>query len=303
MRLMDAEAQLAHHVYERVNVVDAGFADTCDGVPGQTLSPVLWKGRGIEVARPAVYVGKARGDVLRLTPGPAPLLLRAFGGDVTSLVHHTRRLEKEAARAVGAARGFPARTASQVRAIEPWSEATSPREPLGERVPAFKTGLAGEEGRLARIYGAEEVRAFRAGHRGANDRWRGGDRKVAYPFGTYEMRRFHGVRVDDVRDGAWVTAPGPTTKDVKRELAEGRVARDATLVERVRDAVLDAASGATRDEAEIDGEQPSEELRNEAGVTVTDLVVAEPPTPRASPAETPEERAPARGSRGDPPCP
>ena len=81
------------------------------------------------------------------------------------------------------------------------------RESGGGRVPSFKTGLQGLEGKDARIRGALEVRAFREAHAAANDEWRAGNREVAYPCGTYEMERFHGAHVAEPDWDAWVSAP------------------------------------------------------------------------------------------------
>ncbi len=275
MRLMDAEAQLAHLVYERTNPPTAGLSETCDGVPGRTLDPGLWKGAGLAIPRPGVYTAsKEESKVLRVSP--PPLLYRAFGGDLDALVHHQRKLEREAERAIAAARTRPAKTNAEVRGIHPWDEPMTLRESGGERVPTFKTGLAGLEGRDARIRGAIEVRAFREMHGAANDEWRAGNRAVAYPHGTYEMRRFHGAKVADPAPDAWVSAPGPTLDDVKAELERGEVAREDDLVERVRESVargveaamaqkepVEDASGSDGDEERTSaGERPAPETHH-----------------------------------------
>jgi putative transposase len=237
MRLMDAEAQLAHIVYERGNVVDAGLAETCDGVPGRTLDMGLWKGAGVALKRPTVHFPPGE-EVLRLEA--PPLLYRAFGGDLDALVHHERKLEEEAARAIRARRKRRARTPDEVRSIDPWDEPLTPRERRGGRVPSFKTGRVGVAGKEARIRGATEVRSFREMHAAANGRWCEGDRDVSYPHGTYEMRRFHGARVAAPAPDAWVSAPGPTLEEVRAELERKPVRPDEGLVDRVRATVVEA---------------------------------------------------------------
>ena len=251
MRLMDAEAQLAHIVYERTNIPAAGLADTCDGVPGRTLPPALWKGAAVRLRRPSVYA-KSGDDSLDWRLTAPPLLYRAFGGDLDRLVHHEAKMERDVERAIRRARKKPAKTPDEVRGIHPWDEPMTLRESGGGRVPSFKTGLQGLEGKDARIQGALEVRAFREAHAAANDEWRAGNREVAYPCGTYEMQRFHGAQVAEPDWDAWVSAPGPTLDDVKAELGLGEVTveADAELIERVREAVVEQAETMVADEAE-----------------------------------------------------
>jgi putative transposase len=258
MRLMDAEAQLAHTVYERLNVVVAGLADTCDGVPGRTVDPGLWKGAGVRLARPRVYTA-SEDETRVLRVSPPPLLYRAFGGDVEGLVHHVGKLEREGERAIRAARKRPAKTPNEVRAIHPWDEPMTLRESGGGRVPSFKTGLVGLEGKDARIRGALEVRAFRQAHASANEAWCAGDRETVYPHGTYEMRRFHGARVAAPAPDAWVSAPGPTLDEVKAELDGGDVEVEEDLVERVREAVVEGVEELVGDDSEP-AEAPTAEL-------------------------------------------
>ncbi|MBO6936663.1 MAG: hypothetical protein JJ863_16945 [Deltaproteobacteria bacterium] len=244
MRLMDAEAQLGHIVYERLNPPAAGLSDTCDGVPGRTLDPGLWKGAGVRLTRPTVYTAsKKRSRVLRVSP--PPLLYRAFGGDLDGLVHHIGKLERDGEQAIRAARKRPAKTAAEVRGIHPWDEPMTLRESGGGRVPSFKTGKRGLEGKDAEIRGALEVRGFREAHASANEEWRAGNRDVEYPCGTYEMGRFHGARVADAAWDAWVSAPGPTLDEVKAELARDDVeceGVDPEMLERVRGAVVHGAA-------------------------------------------------------------
>ena len=260
MRLMDAEAQLAHLVYERVNVVDAGLAETCDGVPGRTLPPALWKGAAVRLRRPSVYA-KRGSDSREWRLTAPPLLYRAFGGDLDRLVHHEGKMERDVERAIRRARTKPAKTPDEVRAIHPWDEPMALRESGGGRVPSFKAGLVGLEGKDARIRGALEVRAFREAHTTANEEWRSGNRTVVYPAGTYEMERFHGARVADAAPDAWVSAPGPTLDDVKTELGldevEG-VEADPEMLERVREAVVEEAV-ARVESADSDDQDDSED--------------------------------------------
>lgn len=272
MRLMDAEAQLAQLVYERLNVVVAGLADTCDGVPGRTLDPGLWKGAGVKVVRPRVYTASGV-DTRELRVSPPPLLYRGFGGDVDGLVHHVGKLERGGEQAIRSARKRPAKTRAEVQAIHPWDEPMTLRESGGERVPTFKTGLVGLEGKELRIRGATEVRAFREMHHAANVEWRGGDRAAVYPHGTYEMRRFHGVSVADPAPDAWVSAPGPTLEEVKAELEREGAQREAGLVARVREAVAEGVAEL------VEGCEPEDERETECRESANSGDNAERPGP------------------------
>jgi putative transposase len=299
MRLMDAEAQLAHLVYERVNVVDAGLADSCDGVPGRTLDPGLWKGAGVRLERPRVYVSKRR-DSHELKLSPPALLYRAFGGDLDALVHHQRKLERETARVIRARRGRRARTSDEVRAIDPWDEPRTPRESSGERVPSFKTGLQGLAGRNARVRGATEVRAFREMHGAANQQWCAGNREVEYPYGTYEMRRFHGAKVAAPTADAWVSAPGPTLDDVKAELDRGEVHADEELVDRVRKVVVpQAEQTAGEDDTSEPDDSPEDRDPTERSDDPRRVPAGEPDEEPEPATQLDQRRTQRRG--GDPP--
>ena len=128
MRVLDAEAQMASLVYERLNPVEAGLADTCDGIPGVVLGPARWRAGGYEQAKPPVFFASGP-ERQRLTMGPPPLLYLAFGGEVDALVHHLRKLEREGERRIRKARnGRPARTAAEVRAIDPFDEPRTGKE-------------------------------------------------------------------------------------------------------------------------------------------------------------------------------
>ena len=248
MRLLDAEAQMASLVYERVNVVDAGLADTCDGIPGVTLGPVRWKHRvGLRVPKPDVYF--AKGDAQRLALCPPAELYLAFGGDMEALVHHMGVLEREEERRIRAARGSRrARTHAQVRAIDPSHEPRRRKEPGGGRVPVLKTRL----GALAHIKGAVEVHNWRQQYAAAERDWRDGDSDVVFPHGTHLLAARYGVNVAEPAPDAWVSAPGPTFAEAHAMVAEGGVARDPSLPDRVRGLLTELATSAS---AECDDKQ------------------------------------------------
>ncbi|WP_438003915.1 transposase [Sorangium sp. So ce321] len=84
--------------------------------------------------------------------------------------------------------------AEQASKISPYERATS-FEGLRDRNPTFAVGRdQGDAWRIA----AAAVSAFRASYRAALERWRTGIRNAVFPVGTWWMRTFHGVDVNDM---------------------------------------------------------------------------------------------------------
>ena len=316
MRVLDAEAQMASLVYERLNPVEAGLADTCDGIPGVVLGPARWRAGGYEQAKPPVFFASGP-ERQRLTMGPPPLLYLAFGGEVDALVHHLRKLEREGERRIRKARnGRPARTAAEVRAIDPFDEPRTGKERGGERIPSFKTGL----GRDANIAGAVEVRKWRETYQAAEREWRAGhpggtSTEVEFPHGTHLLAARYGVRVGEAGAKDRVSAPGPTLEEAKESVAAGEAQRDRGLPDRVRaymrqmhdleasesDPDAGAATGASRATDGSDESHPSKPDTSDSAPLPT-------PPPKPSPSKD-EGQSPVdprdgqrRGRRGnDPP--
>jgi hypothetical protein len=80
--------------------------------------------------------------------------------------------------------------AGRCQRVSPYQRAKG-FEPLRGRNPTFAVGRGSSEAYRA---AAAEVSAYRAAHRKALLRWRAGDRDVAFPEGTWAMRRHHAVR-------------------------------------------------------------------------------------------------------------
>jgi putative transposase len=78
-------------------------------------------------------------------------------------------------------------------AISPYERATS-AEPLRELNPTFAVGRGRTDAQETAI---AAVRAFRAAYRQSLERWRAGVRSAVFPAGTWWMRVFHGVAVND----------------------------------------------------------------------------------------------------------
>lgn len=66
-------------------------------------------------------------------------------------------------------------------------------EVFGTREPTFAV-LGG--GKTLYVWAATQLRVFRQRYREALEQWRNGKRKVLFPFGTWLMRVYHGVRCD-----------------------------------------------------------------------------------------------------------
>ena len=248
MRLVDAEAQASHLVYERVNGVAAGLVRRPQDLPGETFDFGLWKGAPVVVERPPLYFAKRRPKQQEVYFAPPAQLYLAFGGDLEALVHHMRRLESGAVRELNRARRGPVLGAKELRRIHPYNEPRSPREPKGQRVPSFKVGARGVSGRVRRLQACREVRWFRAQHKACQaERAQGGD--PLYPAGTYQMRVQHGARVAEPEPDAILTAPELTLAEVKQRLAEGAQAR--ALLTKVPDELVPDGE-ARSEEAEAD---------------------------------------------------
>ncbi|HJL14271.1 MAG TPA: hypothetical protein RMH99_01375, partial [Sandaracinaceae bacterium LLY-WYZ-13_1] len=69
LRLLDAEAQASHHVYEHLDTVAAGLVARPEDMPGLSLSHDRWRGGVIAVRRPPIYVDP------RTSPTELPLVI------------------------------------------------------------------------------------------------------------------------------------------------------------------------------------------------------------------------------------
>jgi hypothetical protein len=128
MRLLDAEAQASHLIYQDLNCVAAGLVERPEHMPDYVFDFGLWKTGRIEVERPDFYFGADRPERVTLYVTPPPLLYRAFDGDIDRLVHHMQQLRADALRALRVARSRPVQGAQRVKRIHPWSEPKTLRE-------------------------------------------------------------------------------------------------------------------------------------------------------------------------------
>jgi len=254
MRLVDAEAQASHGIYEVLNPVAAGLVKHPDDMPMQRVDYKLWKKGYIDIERPPFYFESSRPKVLRLHVTPPPLLYEAFGGDLDKLVYHLEKLEKDGLAALHREMKRPFMGAQAVRRIHPWSEPRTLREPGGQRVPCFRIGASGILGREARIEASREVTYFRHGYEASRVGRRDGDHERRFPYGTYGFRVYHGAPIEEEPPlDAIISAPGLTLDEVKERLARERPdtenvrERSHALLAAVRDAVRAESSEIVED--------------------------------------------------------
>jgi hypothetical protein len=102
--------------------------------------------------------------------------------------------------------------------LHPWSEPRTLREPGGRRVPSFRSGARGIDGRKTAAAAALETREFRHEHEEVRVARRDGDTGRSFPFGTYAARVLHGAPVEpQPKPTALVTRPGPLLSQIRQE--------------------------------------------------------------------------------------
>lgn len=300
MQLVDGAAQMRHLLYSRLNPVAAGLVDQPDRMPGRGLRFEDWLGDGVIVTRPDFYFGKDRPQELRLALTPPLRLLAAFDGDKRSLVYHLRRLIDDGVRAFRAGRQRPVVGADGLKAMHPWAEPKTLRERGGQRVPAFKVGVPGDEGKQLRARCAREVKAFRQAYRSARERRLDGE-DIAYPHGTYGPRAYHNAPVEpEPAPGALLTLPGP--RSLPEVTGDRGVPHRRALVDAVREqqreeiAEISQDLEARPDEDSFHRERPAPQTRHRFDDALP--VDAGTPHPRRLTIERDERYARSGSGRG-----
>jgi len=230
MRLMDAEAQAAHLVYERLNPVAAGLVARPEDVPGWCFDWGLWRpGAYVPAPCPGGYFDRRRRKDLRLVFTPPAELLAAFGGDHGRLIYAMRQMTEHGIRQLRRARTRAVRGPERLQRVHPWSEPRTLAARTERFIPSFKFGrTAGATGR--RIAGAKEIKGFRERHEEARKHRLAG-KEHRFPYGTYQMRVLHNAPVEtEPPNEARVTRPGPTHED----LEETKSDIERTLLESAR---------------------------------------------------------------------
>ncbi|RZO59856.1 MAG: hypothetical protein EVA89_14285 [Sandaracinaceae bacterium] len=214
MRLMDTGACLASALYLRMQPVADGLVERTADYPGVNTELALRKGGVVVLKRPPILASPDMPSQLEVPIHPNAVLARGFGGDLQKAAYVLKKREAELTERLRAARAASGRRvlgAEVVKKIHPYAEPRTQRK-RGPRPPAYKVGgepmeslddLAAKREQLA----AEQQR-FWEDYEGSRERWRGGDRDVLYPAGTYEMQVEHRANVAEPHEDAWLCAPG-----------------------------------------------------------------------------------------------
>jgi hypothetical protein len=124
------------------------------------------------------------------------------------------------------------------------------RERGGERVPTFRIGARGIDGRITSIAAAQETSEFRREYRQQRLARNAGDPNATLPFGTYGLRVHHNAPVHpEPKPTAFVTKPGPLLRDVYAQLQAERSQHERQELKAHSIALLDASREALADEA------------------------------------------------------
>lgn len=174
--------------YIITNPVAAGLVEDCGQWPGLVITPDMI-GKPIRVTRPEGYfrTDGSMPEYAEITfQPPVGMDLELFRTVLTQKVIERTAQLHERLKAQG--RGFLA--PEVCLKWEVGAPAQSP-EPFGQLSPRFKSRFE-EVRRLA----AAQLVAFRRKYRNAWNQWRKGLRDVVFPFGTYWMRLYAGVRCE-----------------------------------------------------------------------------------------------------------
>ena len=261
MRLLDAEAQAAHLVYEAVQCVAAGLVRMPGDMPGFVFDFSMWARGAIRVRRPDFFFDpKTRPDWVEVRFRPPAKLLAAFGGDLKRLVRYMKKLMREAIRELNRARKWPVMGAQRIKRIHPYNEPRTRRETGGRVIPSYKQGARGLTGRRVHIRARTETTVFRQRSRESFRAMQAG-KPTRFPYGTYKWKRLFNVKVDKPNPALLITGPEPTLDETLEQLrAVPRKATDdevRTLIQEVRETYQEEAADVVETNAlELADEKP-----------------------------------------------
>jgi putative transposase len=196
VELLTPEAVVEAIAYAIANPVAAGLVEQASQWPGVTTHVAQLAGGVLEAERPSFYFSASNpqwGDRASVTLTMPPMLEDHYTPESfrDAVAARLDVLESEA-HAEQRAKGRPFAGPKRCKQISPYRRMKG-YEPIRDRNPAL---AAGRGQTAARLEGIRTLRAFRAAHRAALDRWRHGDRDVVFPAGTWMMSRIHGARVE-----------------------------------------------------------------------------------------------------------
>jgi putative transposase len=192
VELCTREAIVEKIAYTLANPVAAGLVHHSQEWPGAITTVDDIGRRSIEAKRPGVYFSPKNPEwelepklAISRPPSISEKDVETFRQDIAD------ELAKQEAAAHKAIPAHAFLGAKRAMKIAPETRITS-IEPVRQRNPTFAVGRGNTD--AARI-ATRAVRAFRASYRKALEAWRGGDRTIAFPAGTYHMRVFHKANV------------------------------------------------------------------------------------------------------------
>lgn len=240
MRLMDVGASMEWALYLRLQAVAAGLVERPEDYPGLCTPLGLMKNGVVAVKRPRWAVTPDMPSELEVKFAPDPVLARGFGGDVQKAVHVLEKREREMVRRFAALRRRSGRSVlgpEVVKRVDPHAEPRGPRR--RGSAPRYKVGgdvmesLGDLRQRRERL--RDEQLGFREEHAASRARWRAGERDVAFPAGSYEIRVEHMANVAEPHDHAELCAPGEPFLPGKRSKRVADRSKVAALVDAVMD--------------------------------------------------------------------
>ncbi|WP_438029158.1 transposase [Sorangium sp. So ce233] len=196
VHLATRDALVDKIAYTLANPVTAGLVQHAHEWPGAKVL-VSEIGSGIlHAKRPETYFNPKNPQWPEEAVLPITLPPSVQAGDDDKFRRDiTHRLEQheEQARATAQRKGLDFLGAARACGVSPYERATS-LEPLRELNPTFAVGRGRKHARNAAI---AAMRDFRTAYRRSLEHWRAGVRTAVFPVGTWWMRVFHGVAVND----------------------------------------------------------------------------------------------------------
>ncbi|WP_437281537.1 transposase [Sorangium sp. So ce375] len=196
VRLATREALVEKIAYTLANPVAAGLVQHACEWPGAKVS-VGDIGRGLlRAQRPETYFNPQNPEwpteaeiAIELPPSINDCDAHKFRSEINAMIDRHERQ----ARTTLQRQGLSFLGAARARKISPYKRATS-IEPLRQLNPTFAVGRERRDAQRAAI---TAIHAFRVAYRQSLNQWRAGIRSTTFPAGTWWMRVFHGVAVNE----------------------------------------------------------------------------------------------------------
>ena len=198
VRLLTTEAIIEKIAYCMANPVAAGLVRDARDWPGLTTRPEELGRAVLTASRPTVFFDPQNPQwpeqaTVALTMPPSlvdQMTLEEFQRRVTEELELQEREARQQVMEEG--RGFMG--AERCRRSSPYGRARSYEE-LRDTNPTFAVGRGNREELFAAVV---EVHEFQCAYRDAMLKWRAGVRDVAFPRGTWWMRRLHAAAVEPI---------------------------------------------------------------------------------------------------------